>query len=304
MAWTPAEMPDLTGRRALVTGATDGLGLETARKLAAKGAEVILAGRNPAKGAAALERLRADQPGAKVSFEPAELGDLAQVRSLARRVGVAPLHILVNNAGIMGVPKSSTAQGFESQFGVNYLSHFVLTGSLLEALRARPGARVVSLSSNGHKMGRLDFDDLQGDKKYGPFKAYTQSKLAMLLFAQELQRRSDRHGWGLLSVAAHPGFARTNLFRPADQAKMVAPVLRLAERAMSQGAAEGAEPVLLAATRADVAPASYWGPTGLMEMKGPPGRASIARHAADPPAAARLWEVSQQLTDQPFGAGV
>ena len=303
MAWTSADIPSLTGRSALVTGATDGLGLETALGLAAKGARVMISGRNPAKGEAAVRRIRSEQPGADVSFEPAELGDLAQVRSLAHRVGARPLDILINNAGIMGVPRSTTAQGFESQFGVNYLSHFVLTGTLLEALRAAPAPRVVSLSSNGHKMGRLDFDDLQSEKSYGKFKAYTQSKLALLLFAQELQRRSDAHGWGLRSVAAHPGFARTNLFRPEDQSKLVAPLLRAAERAVSQSAAEGAEPILLAATRPDAGPASYWGPTGMMEMKGPPGRASIAKHAADPAAAARLWEVSQQLTDHPFGEG-
>ena len=303
MAWTSADIPSLQGKTALVTGATDGLGFETARALAAKGARVMAAGRNPAKGEAAVKRIRDEHPGADVAFEPADLSDFAQVRSLAQRASARPLDILVNNAGIMGVPKAKTAQGFESQFGVNYLSHFVLTGSLLEALRAAPSARVVSLSSNGHKMGRLDFDDLQGDRKYGPFKAYTQSKLAMLLFAQELQRRSERHGWGLLSVAAHPGFARTNLFRPEDQSKLVAPLLRAAERAVSQSAAEGAEPVLLAATRPDAPPASYWGPTGVMELKGPPGRASIARHADDPAAAARLWEVSQQLTDHAFGDG-
>ncbi len=303
MAWTLADIPDLHGRTALVTGATDGLGFETARELARRGARVLLAGRNAAKGAAALKRIRDEQPGADVTFESVELGDLATVRSLAQRAGAQGVDILINNAGIMGVPKSKTAQGFESQLGVNYLSHFVLTGSLLGALRAAKGARVVSLSSSGHKMGRLDFDDLQGDKKYGPFKAYTQSKLAMLLFAQELQRRSDRHGWGLLSVAAHPGFARTNLFKPENQPKIVAPLVRAAERAISQGAAEGAEPTLLAATWPDAPPASYWGPTGMMEMKGPPGRASIAKHAADPAAAARLWEASQQLTDHPFGEG-
>ncbi|WP_174300215.1 oxidoreductase [Caulobacter sp. S45] len=303
MTWTLADIPDMHRRTALVTGATDGLGFETARELARRGARVLLAGRNASKGEAALKRIRDEQPGADVTFESVELGDLATVRSLAQRAGAQGVDILINNAGIMGVPKSKTTQGFESQLGVNYLSHFVLTGSLLGALRAAKDARVVSLSSNGHKMGRLDFDDLQGDKKYGPFKAYTQSKLAMLLFAQELQRRSDWHGWGLLSVAAHPGFARTNLFKPEDQSKFVTPLLRAAERAISQGAAEGAQPTLLAATSPDAPPASYWGPTGMMEMKGPPGRAGIAKHAADPAAAARLWEVSQQLTDHPFGEG-
>ena len=303
MAWTSADIPDLTGRTALVTGATDGLGFETARALAAHGAKVLAAGRNPAKGEAALKRIRAEVPRADITFEPVELGDLAQVRSLAQRAGAQPLDILVNNAGIMGVPRTETAQGFEAQLGVNYLSHFVLTGSLLPALRAAPAARVVSLSSLAHRMGRIDFDDLQSTRSYAPLRAYAQSKLAMLMFAEELQRRSDRHGWNLLSVAAHPGFARTNLLKLEDQPKLVAPLYRLAERLVSHGPAEGAAPILLAATRADVSPASYWGPTGTMEMRGPPGRARITGHAADPALAARLWDVSQALTDSPFGEG-
>jgi NAD(P)-dependent dehydrogenase (short-subunit alcohol dehydrogenase family) len=303
MSWTPADIGDLSGRRALVTGATDGLGLETARALAAHGAEVILTGRNPTKGAAAVERLRAEQPRAKVSFEGAELGDLAQVRSLARRAGVEPLDILVNNAGIMGTPKAETAQGFEAQLGVNYLSHFVLTGSLLEALRAAAAPRVVSLSSIAHRMGRIQFDDLQSEGRYSPFRAYAQSKLAMLLFAQELQRRSDRHGWGLTSLAAHPGFARTNLMRAEGASKAAEKMGDLLAPLFSHSAAEGAQPQLLAATRPDVPPASYWGPTGFMEIKGPPGRARIAPHGSDAASAARLWDVSQKLTDYPFGEG-
>ena len=303
MTWNSTDLPDLTGRRVLITGATDGLGLETARVLAAKGAKVMLSGRNPAKGEAALSRIRTEHADADVAFEPAELEDLAQVRSLARRAGAEPLDILINNAGIMGVPYRRTVSGFESQLGVNYLSHFVLTGALLEALRAAPRPRVVSLSSSAHRIGRIAFDDLQSEKSYSPFRAYGQSKLAMLMFALELQRRSDRHGWGLLSAAAHPGFARTNLMHADGASKLAARVGELIAPLVSHSASEGAEPVLLAAARPDIPPASYWGPTDMMEMKGPPGPAKISAAAADKAAAARLWDASQALTDDPFGAG-
>ena len=302
MTWSSTDLPDLTGRRVLITGATDGLGLETARVLAAKGATVVLSGRNPAKGEAAVARIRAERPHADIAFEPAELEDLAQVRSLARRAGAKPLDILINNAGIMGVPYRRTVSGFESQLGVNYLSHFVLTGALLEALRATPHPRVVSLSSSAHRLGRIAFDDLQSEKSYSPFRAYGQSKLAMLMFALELQRRSDRHGWGLLSAAAHPGFARTNLMHADGASKLAARIGELIAPLASHSASEGAEPVLLAAARPDIAPASYWGPSDMMEMKGPPGPAKISAAAADKAAAARLWDASQALTDNPFGA--
>ncbi len=292
-------MPDLTGRTALVTGATDGLGLETALALAAKGARVMLAGRNATKGEAALKRIRDAQPNADISFESVELEDLSTVRSLARRAGVQPLDILVNNAGIMGGARRTTVSGFEAQLGVNYLSHFVLTGALLEALRAAPAPRVVSLSSLAHRVGSIAFDDLQSQKGYAPFRAYGQSKLAMLMFALELQRRSDRHGWGLISAAAHPGGSATNLMTASGSSKLVT---RLAAM-VTQSAAAGAEPTLLAATRADLPPASYWGPTGAIEFKGPPGPAKMSGRAADPEAAARLWEASQALTDNPFGMG-
>ena len=301
MAWTLADIPDLHGRTALVTGATDGLGLETARELARHGARVLLAGRNPEKGEAALKRIRDEQPGADISLESVELEDLATVRSLAQRAGAQGVDILVNNAGIMGVPQGQTAQGFERQLGVNYLSHFVLTGSLLAALRSRPNPRVVSLSSLAHLGGKIDFDDLQSRQGYKPFPAYAQSKLAMLMFAMELQRRSDRHGWGLVSAAAHPGFATTNLM--SGGSKMMAKVGTTIAPLFSHSAAAGAQPTLLAATRPDLRPASYWGPAGAFEVKGPPGPAKMSKRAADPAAAARLWEASQALTDNPFGEG-
>ncbi len=303
MTWTPADMPDLRGRVALVTGATDGLGLETALELARHGAKVLLAGRNPQKGETALKRIRSELPNADITFEPVELKDLATVRSLAQRAAVHGVDILINNAGIMGVPRSETAQGFESQLGVNYLSHFVLTGSLIEALRSRPAPRVVMLSSLAHRAGKLDFDNLQSKQGYKPFAAYGQSKLAMLMFAMELQRRSDRHGWGLLSTAAHPGFSTTNLMKADGSDKAVGQLGQRIASFLSQTAAQGAEPTLLAATRPDVRPASYWGPTGFLEIKGPAGPAKISDRAADPAAGARLWEVSQALTDNPFGAG-
>ena len=301
MAWTLADIPDLKGRTALVTGATDGLGFETARELARHGARVLLAGRNPAKGEAALKRIRGEQPQADIAFESVELQDLATVRSLAQRAGAQGVDILINNAGIMGTPQGQTAQGFEMQLGVNYLSHFVLTGSLLDALRSRPNPRVVMLSSLAHLGGRINFADLQSRQGYKPFPAYAQSKLAMLMFALELQRRSDRHGWGLVSAAAHPGFATTNLMNSGSKtmAKLGGAVAPL----FSHSAAAGALPTLLAATRPDLRPATYWGPTGAFEVKGPPGPAKISRRAADPAAAARLWEASQALTDNPFGDG-
>ena len=201
------------------------------------------------------------------------------------------------------MPYRKTVSGFEAQLGVNYLSHFVLTGALLQALRAAPHARVVSLSSLAHRAGRIGFDDLQSERSYSPFRAYAQSKLAMLMFALELQRRSDRHGWGLLSAAAHPGFARTNLMNAEGASKMAARMGEIIAPLFSHSAAEGAAPTLLAATRPDLPPASYWGPSGVMEVKGPAGPARIGANAADMAAAARLWDVSQALTDNPFGAG-
>ena len=300
MAWTSSDMPDLGGRTALVTGATDGLGLQTALALAAKGARVVLAGRNPTKGEAALTRIRREISLAEVRFERAELGDLDEVRALAARRRDQPLDILVNNAGLMGGPRAEPAQGFERQLGVNYLSHFVLTGALLPALRAAGAARVVSLSSLAHNWGRIAFDDLQGRRSYNPMRAYGQSKLAMLLFAQELQRRSDRHGWGLTSLGAHPGFSSTNLTSTDRAADWMS---RHVIAWMFQDARAGAAPQLLAATSPEVRGGAYWGPGGFQELKGSPAPARIARQGADAEVAARLWDVSQELTGFPFGEG-
>jgi NAD(P)-dependent dehydrogenase (short-subunit alcohol dehydrogenase family) len=307
MPWRPANMPDLSGRRILVTGATDGLGIETAQALAARGARVILSGRSADKGEAALARIRKATPTADVRFEQAELGDLSAVRALAERVGGEPLDVLINNAGVIGVePRRTSADGYELQLAVNYLSHFALTGLLLPALLQGRRPRVVSLSSLAHRVGGLHFDDLQLQRSYAPMRAYAQSKLAMLVFAGELQRRSDARGWGLLSLAAHPGGARTNMLaaRPGANGR-ISPAAKLAERIINpfvQSAADGAWPTLFAATAPDAQPGGYYGPSALFEVKGPPAPARRSRAAVDPALGARLWDVSQALTGAPFGS--
>ena len=304
--WSLADIPDQSGRRALVTGATDGLGLETALALAGKGAQVVLSGRNPQKGEAALTRIRQVHPLAEVTFEPAELGDLASVRALAERVSHLPLHLLVNNAGLMALPRrEATADGFERQLGVNYLSHFALTGLLLDALRQASAPRVVSLASLAHRVGAIHEEDLQLRLSYAPFRAYAQSKLAMLMFAGELQRRSDANGWGVFSAAAHPGGSNTNLISsshgPQGQTSAFMRVgERLAARVM-QSAADGALPTLFAATAPDATPGGYYGPSGLLEIKGAPSPAKRSPASRDTEAAARLWAVSEKLTGVRYG---
>ena len=305
MRWTTDDIPDLTGKLAVVTGATGGLGLETALVLAGKGAEVVLAGRNPAKGADALARIRAAFPEAQIRFEPVDLSRLADVAAFADRLLAAgrPIDILINNAGVMALPtRQTTADGHEMQFGTNYLSHFVLTARLLPLLTAGR-ARVVQLASIAHKGGRIRLDDLNYTQGYKAWPAYQQSKLAMLMFAIELQRRSDANGWGLTSVAAHPGFARTDLIAngPAQGGgSLFGGVTRLLERLVSHSAADGALPTLMATTAPDVTPSGYYGPQGWQDLNGPPGPANIRPQAVDAAVAAKLWTASEQLTGVSF----
>jgi NAD(P)-dependent dehydrogenase (short-subunit alcohol dehydrogenase family) len=256
---------------AVITGATGGLGLETAVGLADAGAEVILAGRNPTKGRNAEALIRDRYKKAKVRFELADMASLASINDFADRMLAAgrPINILVNNAGIMAPhDRGTTADGFELQFGTNYLSHFALTARLLPLLSAAK-ARVVQLSSFGHRTGTIQLDDLNYEQGYNPFPVYSQSKLAMLMFALELDRRSNTKGWGLTSVAAHPGFARTDLFAngPAPEAniffRMIIPI---AKRLMGQSAAAGALPTLMAATMPGVKGGQYFGPQGWKEF--------------------------------------
>src|ERR1700676_2392383 len=212
--WSTADIPPLNGKTAVITGATGGLGYETALALAGAGAEVVLTGRNDVKGRDAIQRIRGEIPNTKLSYETLDLANLASVADFAKRFAAAhaSLDLLVNNAGVMALPeRQATADGFEMQFGTNYLGHYALTAHLLPWLRRGNQPRVVNLSSLTHRRGAINFDDLQGTRSYAPGKAYSQSKLAMLMFALELQRRSDAGGWGLMSNAAHPGYARTDL---------------------------------------------------------------------------------------------
>ncbi len=293
--------------RAVVTGATGGLGYETAAGLARAGAQVVLAGRDAAKGQAALARLRRDVPGASVEFEMLDLANLASIQAFAGRMLAAgqALDTLVNNAGIMAPPaRRTTADGFELQFGTNYLGHFALTARLMPALlRAEAGARVVQVSSVAHRRGRIAWDDLQSERHYNPWTAYSQSKLAMLMFALELARRAKAQGWPLVSVAAHPGWAATDLIAnglgdgsPGVKSRLLDAGFRL----VAQSAADGARPLVFAAASPDAQAGGYYGPAGFREIKGPPGPARVMPQAQDAAAAARLWAVSETLTGVKF----
>src|SRR4051812_34116937 len=275
--WTAADMPDQSGRRALVTGANSGIGLEAAKALAEGGARVILACRDVGRGEEAARRIEGD-----VEVRRLDLADLASVRDFAAGLD-GPLDLLVNNAGVMAPPRRTTADGFELQIGTNHLGHFALTGLLLDRLLEGERPRVVTISSGAHRIGRIDFDDLQSERRYRRWQAYGQSKLANLLFAFELQRRA---GLALFSVAAHPGYSATNL-----QGRSLA-VFNLL---LAQSAAMGALPTLYAATM-DVPPAAYIGPGGPGEMRGHPKLVSASAAARDEATAARLWEISERLT--------
>jgi NAD(P)-dependent dehydrogenase (short-subunit alcohol dehydrogenase family) len=260
-----------------------------------------VAARSADKGHQAVARIRARVPSANVRFDALDLASLASVAAFSRRLVAAekPLDLLINNAGVMALAKRQlTVDGFEMQFGTNYLGHYALTAQLLPLLRRAPAPRVVNLSSIAHRTGRIDFDDLQGERRYKPWKAYQQSKLAMLMFALELQRRSDAHRWGLMSNAAHPGFARTQLMAngPGDNllATLVMPLV-------SHSAAAGALPTLYAATSPDAKPSGYYGPNGIFELKGAVAPSKIMPQALDRAVASRLWDVSAKLTGVTFG---
>jgi NAD(P)-dependent dehydrogenase (short-subunit alcohol dehydrogenase family) len=305
-SWTTRDIPSQQGRLAVITGATGGLGYETALALAGAGAQVILTGRNQAKGAVALANIRVVHPAADIRYETLDLGSLASVHEFAegfkRRHGA--LDILVNNGGVMAPPtRQVTADAFELQFGTNYLSHFVLTALLLPALRQGRGARVVNLSSLAHGFGAsIHFDDLNWQRHYVAFEAYGQSKLALLMFSFELQRRSDAQGWGLLSLAAHPGMASTSLLSNGQRlcssrrADLIDTVIGWLPSMLVRSARQGALPSLYAATSADVVKAGYYGPIGYREIVGRVGNASVAPGARDLAVAARLWEASEALT--------
>jgi NAD(P)-dependent dehydrogenase (short-subunit alcohol dehydrogenase family) len=302
--WTTADIPPLNGKTAVITGATGGLGYETALALAGAGASVVLTGRNEAKGRHALQTIRSQFPKAEIAYENLDLANLASVADFATRYAAAhaSLDLLVNNAGVMALPqRQTTSDGFEMQFGTNYLGHYALTAHLLPLLRHGSQPRVVNLSSLTHRSGAINFDDLQSTRSYSPSKAYSQSKLAMLMFALELQRRSNAAGWGVMSNAAHPGFARTDLIANGPGPNGLLGMLgKLLQPFISQSAAEGALPTLFAATSPEAKAAGYYGPNGFYELKGPPVPAKIMPQAQDATAAARLWDVSAALTGVSF----
>lgn len=300
-AWTETDVLDQTGRTVVVTGATSGLGLETSRVLAAAGARVLMAARNAEKA----ERARAEVAAVATAAEPEvvrlDLADLGSVREAAADVAErAPaLDGLMNNAGVMALPQGTTVDGFEVQLGTNHLGPFAFTGLVLPALLAADAARVVTTSSQVHRSGRMGWDDLDGTRRYGAWRAYGQSKLANLLFAFELDRRARGAKTGLRSVAAHPGYASTHLQAAGPEAKGSRARVRLMDvsnRVFAQSAADGALPQLYAATMPDVRGGEYFGPGGPFEMRGAPTRVRSSGRARSTDDAARLWSISEERT--------
>jgi NAD(P)-dependent dehydrogenase (short-subunit alcohol dehydrogenase family) len=292
--WTTANIPDQTGRTAVVTGANTGLGLETAKALAAKGAHVVLAVRNLEKGKGAAREIELASPGAGVALQELDLTSLESIRAAAAALNAnhPTIDLLINNAGVMFTPKSTTKDGFELQFGTNHLGHFALTGLLLDHLLAVPGSRVVTVSSIGHRFARgIRFDDPQWDLGYSRVGAYGQAKLANLMFTYELQRRLT--GTHTIAAAAHPGGSRTELTR--NLPPLVGAVTKLAEP-LFQSAAMGALPTLRAATDPGVLGGQYFGPDGFGEQRGYPRVVASTAASHDTDAQRRLWTVSEELT--------
>jgi NAD(P)-dependent dehydrogenase (short-subunit alcohol dehydrogenase family) len=295
--WDAKDIPDQTGRTAIVTGANSGLGLVTARELARAGASVVMACRNVDRGHRAIEQLRAAVPEAQLQLDELDLASLASVRGFAERFRATHdgLDLLINNAGVMAPPRRRTADGFELQFGTNHLGHFALTNALLEKMEGADDARVVTLSSTMHKTGRINFDNLNGDRHYFRWNAYGQSKLANLLFMLELDRRLRAAGSTVKSLAAHPGYAATNLQSAA--APMVDRlVMKLSTAVIAQNDEMGALPTLYAATQPGLQGGTYVGPGGFQEQRGHPKIVQPSGRARDPETARRLWEVSERMT--------
>jgi len=292
-AWREPDVPEQAGRTAVVTGANSGIGFQTARVLAERGAAVVLACRDPGRGRDAAARIAGAAPGASLSVVRLDLASLASVREAAAelRAGHGRLDLLINNAGLMMPPYGRTEDGFELQFGTNHLGHFALTGLLLGQMLAVPGSRVVTLSSSGHRMGRMDFGNLQWERGYRRTAAYGRSKLANLLFSYELQRRLAAAGAATAALAAHPGTSRTELTRHLP-AWMRAGALVVP----NQSSAMGALPTLRAATDPGAQGGEYYGPAGFGEFTGPARRVQSSARSRDGEAARRLWDESERLT--------
>ena len=297
--WSVSDMPSQEGRIVLVTGGPSGMGYEAALALARAGAEVIIAARNVERGREAIERIRQQVPDARVQFESVDLANLASVRELAERLNgrLSRLDVLINNAAIMAPPQRRTSSdGFELQMATNYFGHFALTGLLMPLLRESEDGRVVSLSSIAAARGALDFDDLQSELDYDPYGAYAQSKLAVLNWAFELQRRSDDAGWGIRSIAAHPGVAVTELIERGPGLDSPFGEQWAQNLDDYHSAAQGAISTLYAATASEAVGGAYYGPTGEEERRGPLGFARTPEAACQRTDAEQLWQLSERLT--------
>lgn len=306
MHWTADDIPPLDGKRILITGANSGLGFESAKALAKRGAYVILACRTLAKAHGAADAIRSELPDAKVEPDALDLSDLGSVRSFARELTTrhTQLDVLLNNAGVMATPYTRTSDGFELQFGTNHLGHFALTGLLFELLAKTPGARVVSVSSFAHHIGKLRFSDPAWERRYAKWPAYGMSKLANLLFTYELARRVAVAGIGVCAAAAHPGYSSTNLqIRGAEMAgaKLAQWTLKGATLLLAQTASMGALPQLYAATADDVRGGDFIGPDGFYELHGHPKKVRSSARSHDAADMQRLWELSERLTGVHFG---
>ncbi len=296
--WTDASLPDQSGKVVIVTGASGGIGEEAASVLAGRGAQVVLAVRDASRGEAALGRIKAKHPAARVSVSLLDLASLGSVREFAGAIDATlpRVDVLLNNAGLMQTKRSETTDGFERMFGTNHLGHFALTGLLIDKLKRADAPRVVTIASIAHRRARIDFDDLQGSRGYSGSRGYGQSKLANLMFALELDRRARAAGSRILSVAAHPGVSTTGFVAAIGMPTIVVTLSRMAIGVLGQDAASGALPGLYASTMPDVRGGQYWGPDGFQEVRGSPRLGSISPQALDRQTAARLWSVSEELT--------
>ena len=295
MKWTAENIPDLDGKTAIVTGANSGIGFETAKALMHKGAHVYLGCRNDIYGTFAQNKLKLEKLDAKVTFLPLDLADISSIKTFVTTFNSREekLDILCNNAGIMMCPFSKTKDGFEMQFGTNHLGHFALTGKLMGLLNQTENSRVVTVSSLYHRPGKIDFDNLNGEKNYHPVKAYQQSKLANLLFTNEMVKKLKNSGSQTIAAASHPGWTATNLQKFKLSFRLMNPIF-------AQKPPQGALPTLFAATSPDISNGDYIGPDGFMEVRGGPKKVKSSSRAQNEETAEKLWQVSEKLTGVNF----
>lgn len=293
--WTTQNIPEMQGKTVIITGANSGIGYEAVRALAAKNAAVVMACRSLDKGQVALEKIKSEIPQADLQLLALNLAELSSVRKFAQEFLAMHdrLDVLINNAGIMAVPYGKTADGFEMHFGTNHLGHFLLTGLLFELLKRTPNSRVVTVSSFAHYGGRINFENLNGEKSYQKWRAYSQSKLSNVLFAYELQRRVSVNGDHPISVVVHPGYSATNLQHTSWFFNFINPI-------MAQSQEMGALPTLFAATSPQIHGGEYVGPDGFMELRGHPHITKSSQASYDEETARKLWEVSEKLTGMEF----